>query len=321
MRTLAVLAAAILASSPALAASADNYPSKPIQLIVPFGAGSPTDIVGRQAAKALSSSLGQPVVVENKPGAGGVLGSAEVARAKPDGYTLLITTNSTAAADTALFKSLPYDPAADFSPITNLNLSPMLLLVNTKVAANSLKALIDYGQKNPSKLKIGVSGSSTRVAAAKLLKLGGFKAITVPYPSIPQSLTATVSGEVSMSFADMGSSLPQIKAKTVVPIGVTSVKSSPLVPQVPTLDQVGLKGFDVVGWQGLAAPAGTNAKIIDKIFKAIKKGYDTQKVRQRFSSLGMQVDISKSPQAYAKFIAAEQTRWPEMVKEAGITPK
>ncbi len=318
-RVLAVLA--VLAAATGVRA-ADDFPNRLITVVVPFGAGSPTDIVGRQAAQAISKGLNQQVIVENRPGAAGVIGAKLVATAPADGYRLLIITNSTHAANVALFKSLPYDPVADFTPITNLSVSPMLLLANpVKAPVRTLAELTAYGKANPKKLDVGESGASTQIAASKLMELGKFEAVKVQYQSIPPALTDLIGGHIALTFADIGTALPHVNGGKAVALGITSLKRSPLTPNVPTLDEAGLTGFDVSGWQGIAAPAKTDPAVIARIFGAIKAYYDAPEVRQRFDGIGLQVDTSADPAAYARFIASETIRWSGMVRAAGIEPQ
>jgi len=320
-RILAVMLAAFAVAAP-VARAADDYPNRVITVVVPFGAGSPTDIVGRQAAQAISKGLNQQVIVENRPGAAGVIGTKLVATAPADGYRLLIITNSTHAANVALFKTLSYDPVGDFTPITNLSVSPMLLLANpVKAPVRSLAELRAYGKANPKKLDVGESGASTQIAASKLMELGGFEAVKVQYQSIPPALTDLLGGQIALTFADIGSAMPHVNGGKAVALGITSLKRSNLAPDVPTLDEAGLSGFDVSGWQGLAAPAKTPPEVIARIFGAIKAHYDAPDVHQRFNGIGLQVDTSADPAAYQRFIASETIRWSGMVRAAGIEPQ
>ncbi len=319
-RILVAVLIGIGAGAPIVHAAAD-FPDRVITIIVPFAAGSPTDVVGRQAAQAISQGLGKQVIVEDRPGAGGIVGTLAVAQAPADGTRLLIITNSTHAANVALFKSLPYDPVKDFTPISNLNFSPMLLLAHPSVPARSLAELTAYGRANPGRLTIGESGASTIIAASKLMALGKFEATKVPYQSIPPAMKDLIGGHISLSFADYGAAASHLKSKTLIALGVTSLTRSPLTPDVPTLDEAGLSGFDVSGWQGIAAPAKTDRALIEKIFAAIKTHYDTAAVRERFNMLGLVVGTSASPPAYADFIARETERWSGMVKAAGIPPQ
>jgi len=315
-RRLAI--ATLLAAAPAFAQS---YPDRPITLVVPFAAGSSTDVVGRTAARAISEALGGQVVVENRTGAGGIIGTQAVARAKPDGYTLLIITNSTHAANTALFKNLPYDPVKDFMPVSNLSNGPLVLLSHPAVPVRSLKELVAYGRANPGKLTYGYSGSSSQVAAVMVTDGGKFEALGVQYRSIPPAVTDLLGGQIAFTFADPGNALQYIRSGQAIGLGVTSARRTPLAPDLPTLDEAGLPGFVLVPWQGLAAPAGTDPEIVRRIFDALKARYDTPEVRNTYAALGFEVDISESPEQYAAFIRSETTRWGDLVRKAGIEPQ
>jgi tripartite-type tricarboxylate transporter receptor subunit TctC len=312
-------AASLLASAGGAAAQA--WPSRPITLIVPFAAGSSTDVVGRQAARAITEAIGAQVVVENRTGAGGIIGAQAVARARPDGYTLLIVTNSTHAANTALFRNLPYDPVANFVPISNLATGPLILLGHPALPVRSVAQLVEYGRANPGKLSYGYSGSSSQIAAAMLLHDGRFEAVGVQYRSIPPQVTDLLAGQLHFTFADPGNALPHIRAGTAIGLGVTALERTPLAPEMPTLTETGLPGFQLVPWQGIAAPAGTDAAIIQRIFDALRSRYDTPVVRQAYAALGFEVNLSTSPEAYGAFIRSETTRWGDLVRLARIEPQ
>ena len=316
---------ALLAGAALLAATrgarAQAWPSRPITLIVPFAAGSSTDVVGRQAARAITEATGAQVVVENRTGAGGIIGTQAVARARPDGTTLLIVTNSTHAANTALFRSLPYDPVADFTPISNLATGPLVLLSNPTLPVRSVQELVAYGRANPGKLSYGYSGSSSQIAAVMLTHDGRFEAVGVQYRSIPPQVTDLLAGQLHFTFADPGNALPHIRSGRATGLGVTSLERTALAPEIPTLTEAGLPGFQLVPWQGIAAPAGTDGAIIQRIFEALRSRYDTPEVRQTYAALGFEVALSASPEAYGAFIRSETTRWGELVRLARIEPQ
>ena len=316
----AFLCGAALLARPGSAA-AQTYPSRPITLIVPFAAGSSTDVVGRQAARAISEALGAQTVVENRTGAGGIIGTQAVARARPDGYTLLIITNSTHAANTALFRSLPYDPVADFAPISNLATGPLILLSHPSLPVRSLQQLVAYGRANPGRLTYGYSGSSSQIAAVMLTHDGGFEALGVQYRSIPPQVTDLLGGQLSFTFADPGNALPHIRSGQAIGLGVTSTTRTPLAPDLPTLTEAGLPGFQLVPWQGMAAPAGTDPAVIGRLFEALRSRYDTEDVRRTYAALGFEVNLSASPEAYGAFIRSETGRWGDLVRLARIEPQ
>lgn len=316
----AVMVAAGLLSLPRIAA-AQAYPARPITLIVPFAAGSSTDVVGRQAARAISEAIGGQVVVENRAGAGGIIGTQAVARSRPDGYTLLVVTNSTHAANTALFRSLPYDPIADFAPVSNLATGPLVLLSHPSLPVRNLQQLVEYGRANPGKLTYGYSGSSSQIAAVMLTHDGRFEALGVQYRSIPPQVTDLLGGQLSFTFADPANALPHIRSGQAIGLGVTATTRTTLAPDLPTLTEAGLPGFQLVPWQGMAAPAGTDPAIIRRLFDALRGRYDTEEVRRTYAALGFEVSLSESPDAYADFIRSETTRWGDLVRLAHIEPQ
>lgn len=311
--------AAILATS--RGSVAQTWPDRPITLVVPFAAGSSTDIVGRQAARAISEAIGANVVVENRTGAGGIIGTQLVARARPDGYTLLIVTNSTHAANTALFRSLPYDPVADFTPISNLATGPLVLLSHPALPVRTVQQLVEYGRANPGKLSYGYSGSSSQIAAAMLLHDGQFEAVGVQYRSIPPQVTDLLAGQLHFTFADPSNALQHISSGAAIGLGITSLARSGLAPDLPTLTEAGLPGFQLVPWQGIAAPTGTDRAIVARLFEALRAKYDTPEVRKTFGNLGFEVTLSESPDAYAAFIQSETRRWGDLVRLAKIEPQ
>ncbi len=319
-----LLGAAALLAAPMAApggAAAQAWPSRPITLIVPFAAGSSTDIVGRQAARAIGEATGGTVAVENRTGAGGIIGTQAVARARPDGYTLLIVTNSTHAANTALFRNLPYDPVGDFAPISNLATGPLILLSHPSLPVRSVQQLVEYGRANPGKLSYGYSGSSSQIAAAMLMHDGRFEAVGVQYRSIPPQVTDLLAGQLHFTFADPSNALPHIRSGQAIGLGITSLQRSSLAPDLPTLTEAGLPGFQLVPWQGIAAPAGTDPAIVNRIFAALRSRYDTPDVRQTYANLGFEVTLSDSPEAYADFIRSETRRWGDLVRLARIEPQ
>jgi tripartite-type tricarboxylate transporter receptor subunit TctC len=313
--------AALMAVTRSAQAQAQAWPSRPITIIVPFAAGSSTDVVGRQAARAIGEALGIQAVVDNRTGAGGILGSQLVARARPDGYTLLVVTNSTHAANTALFRSLPYDPVKDFAPISNLANGPLMLMCHPSQPFRSFAELIAFGRANPGKLTYGYSGSSSQIAGVMVTNGGQFEALGVQYRSIPPTVTDLLGGQLAFTFADPANALPHIRSGAAIGLGVTSIHRTPLAPDIPTLAEAGLPGFELVPWQGIAAPAGTDPAVVERLFGALKSHYDTPDVRANYAALGFEVDLSASPNAYADFIRTETVRWSNLVRLARIEPQ
>jgi tripartite-type tricarboxylate transporter receptor subunit TctC len=313
--------AALMAVTRSAQAQAQAWPSRLITIIVPFAAGSSTDVVGRQAARAIGEALGIQAVVDNRTGAGGILGSQLVARARPDGYTLLVVTNSTHAANTALFRSLPYDPVKDFAPISNLANGPLMLMCHPSQPFRSFAELIAFGRANPGKLTYGYSGSSSQIAGVMVTNGGQFEALGVQYRSIPPTVTDLLGGQLAFTFADPANALPHIRSGAAIGLGVTSIHRTPLAPDIPTLAEAGLPGFELVPWQGIAAPAGTDPAVVERLFGALKSHYDTPDVRANYAALGFEVDLSASPNSYADFIRTETVRWSNLVRLARIEPQ
>ena len=303
------------------AARTAGFPDRPVRVIVPFTAGGPADSVTRFIAARMAERWKQSVVVENRTGAGGIIGTQAVARSRPDGYTLLVVTNSTHAANTALFRSLPYDPIADFAPVSNLATGPLVLLSHPSLPVRNVQQLVEYGRANPGRLTYGYSGSSSQIAAVMLTHDGRFEALGVQYRSIPPQVTDLLGGQLSFTFADPANALPHIRSGQAIGLGVTATARTPLAPDLPTLTEAGLPGFQLVPWQGMAAPAGTDPAIIRRLFEALRARYDTEEVRRTYAALGFEVSLSESPEAYAAFIRSETTRWGDLVRLARIEPQ
>jgi tripartite-type tricarboxylate transporter receptor subunit TctC len=299
-------------------ALAQNYPTRAIHVIVPFPPGSGPDQVARLISQDLGESLGQSVVVDNKSGALGTIGAAEVARATPDGYTLLMTTNTAGAAAPALVRNLPYNPAKDFAPIIRLVTSPMILLVKPDFPANTVKDFLDYAKKN-GQLTGGYGTSGGQVSLAKLKTMGKFPVIEVPYKGIPPAVMDTISGEVSFTFADFAVALAQIKGGKLKGLGVTSHERSGLAPDLPPIADT-LPGFETILWWGLVAPAGTPQDIVDKVYQPSAKFMAKPTTLATLAKLG--VDAAPlNPTEFSSYIKSEITKWAHDAKEAGLKPE
>ncbi|HTF16211.1 MAG TPA: tripartite tricarboxylate transporter substrate binding protein, partial [Burkholderiales bacterium] len=264
------LICAIALAGAAAAASAQDYPSHPVKLVVPFPAGAGPDTVARILSQQLHESLGQPFVVENRSGALGALGAAEVARSAPDGYTILITTNTTQAANVALFKKLQYDPAKDFAPIIRLITTSMMLMVRSDFPARNLREFVAHARSAPGGLTAGYGSAGTQVSIAKLKSLGKFSTVDVPYKGVPLAVADTLSGQVSFTFADFAVGLAQIKGGKMKSLGVTSLARTPLAPDIPAIAEE-LPGFETILWYGLVAPAGTPRNVVNRLHDAVNK--------------------------------------------------
>ena len=301
------------------ATAAQGYPNKPIYVIVPFQAGSAPDQIFRITTQHMQKTLGQPFVIENKPGANGNIGVAEAARAAPDGYTLVSANNTTFAANPSLYRTLPFDPQKDFTPVARFITTGLILAVRSDFPAKNLKEFIALAKANPGKLTAAQASAGMRVSIAMLRSLAGVEVLEVPYKGQPQALQDVLGGQVSFTFADYAVGFPQIKAGKIRGLGVTTPKRSPVAPDIPTLGE-GIPGFDVTVWAGMAAPAGTPREVVATLWRATGHALAAPDVRQALQAIGFGVE-PLDPQAFAAYIAAETVRWAKMVKEAGIEPE
>jgi tripartite-type tricarboxylate transporter receptor subunit TctC len=306
-----------------LVAQAQTFPARAIHLVAPYAAGGALDLTARSLAAVMSESIGQQVVVENRTGAGGLVGTDYVARAAPDGHTLLMYADANAIAP-AIYKKLNHDPVKDFAPITNTILGTHLIVGHPSVAANTLKELIDLAKKGGSNLTFGSPGTGTpQHLAGELFKqqAGGLDIQHVPYRGGGQLITDLVGGQVPLGLIGLPPTLPHIKAGKLKVFAVTARKRSPSLPDVPTVEEAGLAGYETIQWFGPVAPAGTPKPVIDKLFEHFVKALRNPAVGERLSKAGLEVAPSASPEAYGEFIRAEVARWPAIVKAAGIEPQ
>ena len=299
--------------------SAQPYPNKPVKLVVPFGAGSATDTVARQIGQLLSEALGQQFIVDNKAGANGSIGAEYVAKAAPDGYTLIMSTNTPHAANPSLMKKINYDPVKDFVPIARVANIPFVLVVNNDVPAKSLNELIELVRKNPGKYSYASGSSGSIISGAALASGAKIDLLHVPYKSIPPGITDVIGGQVSMIFADLVTGLPQIKGNKVRALAVTSAESSPMLPNVPPMASA-VKGFELVAWFALFAPANTPPDIVRKLNVEVVKALARQDIRDKLAASGLTVQTS-TPEQLGAFQKTEIAKWATMVKDAGIQPE
>jgi len=312
--TLAFALAGALAPAPA---SGQSYPSKPARLIVAFGAGATTDIIARIFANKLSEMWGQQLVVENRPGAGGVIGMESLAKATPDGYTLgLCGINQAIAA--ALYKKLPYDHLRDFAPVSNVATLPNILVVHPAVPAKTVREFVAYARANPGKLKYASSGvgASPHLTMELFKTTAGIDVVHVPYKTMAQGATDLIGGHVDAAFNNLPTQLANVRAGRVRALGVTSAKRAEQLPDVPTIIESGFPDFEVTVWQGLCAPAGTPKAIIAKLHGDVMKALAAPDLRQRFVEQGVDAAPTSSA-AFAAFIRAETARWAKTVRESG----
>ena len=308
---------AVALSSIAISASA-QYPNKPIKMVVPFPPGGTTDILARAVAADLQKSMGQPVIVDNKAGAGGNIGSDYVAKSAPDGYTLLMGTVGTHAINVSLYPKMPYDAVKDFSPVSLVAGVPNVLVAAPNYPVNSVKDLIDAAKKSPDAVTFASSGSGTSIhLSGELFKqLAGVQMTHVPYRGSSTALPDVMSGQVNVMFDNAPSVMPQIKGGKLKAIAVTSGKRSPALPNVPTIAEAGVAGFEANSWFGVLAPAGTPKEIVDKLSQAIAKALQTTEMKDRLAGQGADA-VGNTPEQFAAHIKAEIDKWAKVVKASG----
>ena len=301
-----------------LAGWSQAYPSKPIKIMVTIGPGSSADILARIVAEELQRRLGQPVVVENKPGAGGNIAADAVAKSAPDGYTLLMSTISTHAINAAMYPSMPFDPIKDFAHIALLVANPNALVVLPNAPVQSLKDLLELAAKKPGEVSYssGGSGTSQHLAGELMGSLAKLKLTHVPYKSTPESMNAVLSGQVTLSFVSVPVALAQVKAGKLKALGVTSDKPLPWWSEMPALASQGLPGFNVSAWFGMSAPAGTPEVIVNRLNADLMAVMALPSVREKLQAQGMEV-LGGSPAQYLEYIRAETERWGRIVRASG----
>ena len=315
-RIAAVAAFATVAS----AAAAQSFPSKQITFIVPFAAGSATDQLARSLGQAVSAETKQPVVVENKPGASGFIAAQAAAKAAPDGHTVLISTNTTHAANEHLFKKLPYDPVKDFAPITLLGTGGQIMVVNPKLPATTVKEFIEFARKQPGKLTFGSGSSSSRIAGELFQQMADVKLVHVPYRSNPLAITDLLGGQIDMMITDSATGLPQIRSGKLRALGVSGSKRSPLAPELPTIAEAGVPGYEMGYWFAAYAPANTPAPIVERLNALLKSAMASDEAKKFYENTGTD-PVASTPQELAKFQEGESTKWGKIVKAAGIEPE
>lgn len=324
-RLASLLSPLLLAAAALLpaAAAAQSYPTKPIRLVVPYTAGGSSDFVARQLAQKMSEGLGQVVVVENKPGAAGITGTDSVAKSAPDGYTLALIGMTTHAANPWLYKKLPYDPIADFAPVSAAIASPLVLVVHPDVPAKNVPELIAYAKANPGKLNYGSAGvgNTLHLAGESFKAATGVDIVHVPYKGASAALNDLLGGRIQMMIDLVQTPLGHIQSGRLRALGTTGSERVAMLPNVPTLAEQGLNGFQFATWIGVAAPAGTPKPIVARLHAEMVKALAVPEVREAFAKQGMQTTPSASPEAFAKQITAERERIGELVKRAGVQPE
>jgi len=302
----------------AQAAFAQGYPTKPIHLIVPFPPGGPTDIVGRLVGQKLAAGLGQPVIVENRPGAGGTVGSTAAAKVPADGYTLLYGSTSTLAIAPALYRDLAYDPRSAFAPISLVSRGAIVAAVNAELPAHTLQEFIALAKQSPGKLSYASAGSGTppHLAAELFKSIAGVDLLHVPYKGGAPAINDLIGGQVQAIFEGQVVLLPHIKSGRVRALAITGMKRDPLLPDVPTFAEAGLPRYDAYFWSGLVAPAGTPAEVIAKLNSVLVQALNVPDARDALLRQGLE-PAGTTPQQFAAFIASEVERWGQVAKASG----
>ncbi len=311
-------AIAVLLSS-ASGAYAQTYPAKPVRMVVPFAAGAGSnDIMARLVAQKLSESFGQQVVVDNRPGASGVIGCDIVAKAPPDGYTVLMM-SLTFAVNPSLFKRLPFDTGKDFAPVTLVASAPLMLVVHPSVPAKSVAELVTYAKANPTKLNYGSGGpGATPHLAGEMFKMyAGVQMTHVPYKGGAPALADLVGGQIQVMLENIPGTLPFVKAGKLRALAVTDTKRSPVVPDLPTLDEAGLKGYELVGWNGLFFPRDTPKPIVTKLYSETRRALLLADIKERLAQMGAE-GVGNTPEQFAALVKAEIAKWAKVVAAAGI---
>jgi tripartite-type tricarboxylate transporter receptor subunit TctC len=313
----------LVAAAPAMlalisgAALAQNYPTRNITLVLPFAAGSGTDTTTRIISQHLSAALGVGIVIDNKPGANGMIAATYVARAAPDGYTLFVTTNTTHSANPYLLKNLTYDPVKDFTPIARTGDLPFMLVVQPDVPAKTVGELVAYAKANPGKLTYASGSSSAIVSGATFAHNAGIDLLHVPYKSSPPALNDVIGGRITMMFTDVLTGLPHVNGGALRALAVTTKDRSPLVPNLPSMQEAGVPDFDITSWQGYFGPAGLPKEIVTKLNAEIRKIVEKPEIKAQLATLGMDA-FSGTPEQLATFVGEQLVLWDKLIKNAGI---
>jgi tripartite-type tricarboxylate transporter receptor subunit TctC len=293
------------------------WPDKPIRIINPYAPGGIADLAARIIQPGLQNGLGQPIIIESKPGASGSLGTEYVARATPDGYTLLLALAAPQTLNQYIFKSVNYDGLKDFAPIALINTNPLVLMVNPQLPVNNVRELISYAKANPGKLNFAGAGGLTQFSGEIFKHVAGVDMVHVPYRGGAPAVAAAAAGDVQLTFANFSDALTWMRSGRLRAIALTSAKRFPQAPEVPTIAESGLPGFEVTGWSGLMAPAGTPPAIVDRIARVLQKDFAEPAMRKRWESIGAEPGHA-DPAVFAAMIRSEMQKWSEFVKRTGI---
>lgn len=315
-RLLAAAGAALCLAVPAFA-QAQAYPTKPVKLVVPYPPGGPTDIVARLVAQKLSDAMGQQFIIDNRPGAGGNPGAELVARSPADGYTLVVATTAHAI-NPSLFKNLGYSLSKDFAPVSQLTSGPLVIVANPQLPAKNVAELIALAKSKPGELNFASSGNgqSTHLSAELFAAMAGVKMNHIPYKGSAPALTDTMGGQTQLMFDTMLSAMPHVKAGKLKALAMTSATRSPVAPDLPTVAESGLPGYEAIAWNGLLAPAGTPPEVLARLSAELKKVLAAPDVKDRFEAQGFAASWN-SPEDFGRFMSAEVDKWAKVVKTSG----
>jgi tripartite-type tricarboxylate transporter receptor subunit TctC len=318
-RWFSVFVVLVLMVGGATVAQSQSYPAKPLRFVVPFPPGGPLDIMARGIGVKLQEAWGQPVVVENKPGAGGGIGADAVAKSPADGYTLLMGAVSTHAINPWLYASIPYDPVKDFIPVTLVAQVPNILVVNPTLPVQSVKELIAYAKAKPGALSFasGSTGSTGHLAGELFKTMAGIDMVHVPYKGAAPAMFDLLAGQTQLMFDNIANALPQVKAGKLRALAVTTSKRSPAVPDLPTLDEAGLPGFDLTTWFGVFVPAKTPQEVVDKLNAEIVRALSSKELRDRLTAMGTEPPSITKPSDFATFVQRESAKYAQVVKTSG----
>ena len=319
-RRAAIGAIALAAATLSLGAAAQAYPTKPITIVVPFSAGGTTDILARLVGQYLTTELGQPVVVDNKAGAGGNIGGALAAKAPADGYTLFMGTVGTHAINAALYKKMPFDPIKDFAPLSRVANVPNLLVAHPSQPFKTVPEMIAYAKANPGKINFGSpgNGASPHLSGELFKSMAKVELTHIPYKGSAPAVSDLLGNQIAIMFDNMPSVIPHVRSGKLRAIAITTAKRSPELPDVPTIAEAGVPGYEAVSWFGLFAPAATPKPVLDKLSTALSKVLANPEVQKKISAQGGET-VNETPAQFAAFIRSETTKWGKVVKESGAT--
>jgi tripartite-type tricarboxylate transporter receptor subunit TctC len=319
-RSKFILWTVILAATACVPAMAQDYPAKPVTFFVPFAAGSATDTLARSLGHGITAETRQNVVIDNRPGANGIIATQAFIRTAPDGYTVLIATNTTHAANEHLYKKIPYDPVRDFAPVTALARGGQVMVVNPRVPVKTVKEFIALAKRQPGKLTFGSGSSSSRVASELFQQMAGLQLVHVPYKSNPMAVSDLVGGHIDMMITDVVTGLPQVQAGKLRALAVSSPKRLPNVPELPTIDEAGVKGYELTFWFAAYLPAKTPPAVVARLRELFVGAAKSAPAQSFFKTTGIEPWTTTSAEL-AKFQAAESAKWAKVIKAAGIEPE